>query len=102
MAPCSLCNDLKKRDDDDPRLACDISPGDLLKAGLEIQSRCASCSFIVEGILKFEDATWTLAKDVSRVYLYALSDRFESLTLELYFYKERPKLVLEFYHTEGT
>jgi hypothetical protein len=40
-------------------------------------------------------------KDVSRVYMYGLSNKGDSLTVEVYFRTDKPKLVLEFYHTDG-
>ncbi|XTI93725.1 HET-domain-containing protein [Cenococcum geophilum] len=97
MARCDLCYDLRKKDVDDPRLAAEMTAEQLLN--VEKISSCDICSFIVEGIRHFEDASWSLKRDVSRVYVYALSSRGDSLTVELYFRTDRSKLVLEFYHT---
>jgi hypothetical protein len=60
-------------------------------------TKCFACSFILEGILRFEDASWSFIEDVSRFYLYALESESDSLTLEIYFHAEKPKLVLEFF-----
>ena len=99
MARCNLCCDLRKKDADDPRLAVEMTASQLLNAA--DSGRCDVCSFIVDGILRFEDPTWTLEKDVSRLYLYALSERGDTLSVELYFRTEKPKLVLEFFQTTG-
>jgi len=99
MVACTRCRDLKKEDESSPRLACEITPDQFLNK--EDWKHCSICSFVVEGILSFEDNTWTLRHDVSRVFLYALSNTGDSLTVELYFRSERPKLVLEFFHTKG-
>ena len=99
MARCDLCYDLRKKDVDDPRLAAEMTAEQLLN--VEKISSCNICSFIVEGIRHFEDASWSLKRDISRVYVYALSSRGDSLTVELYFRTDRSKLVLEFYHTNG-
>lgn len=99
MARCQLCYDLEKKDPDDSRLASDFAPKELLD--LKNSKRCVTCSFILEGILHFEDGTWTFMKDVSRVYLYALGSEGDTLTLEIYFLSERPKLILEFFVLRG-
>jgi hypothetical protein len=95
MAGCQLCHGLEKADPDDSRLASDFTPKQLLDS--KSLTKCFACSFILEGILRFEDASWTFVKDVSRVYLYALENESDSLTLEIYFHADRPKLVLEFF-----
>jgi hypothetical protein len=99
MARCDLCHDLRKRDADDPRLAAEMTAEQLLSA--EKPNSCDICSFIVKGIRHFENRFWSLKGDVSRIYVYALSSRGDSLTVELYFHTDRPKFVLEFYHTSG-
>jgi hypothetical protein len=99
MPLCSVCHDLRKRDVDGPKLACDFTPERLLNAAK--LRHCSVCSFVLKGILLYEDGTWTMRDDVSLVYLYAMSKRGDSLTLEIYFRTEKPKLVLEFFHTEG-
>lgn len=96
---CHLCNDLKKKDESRPRLALELTAEQCIRA-IESKS-CSICSLIVDGIRRFENASWSLRNDVSRVYLYALSSKGESLTAEVYFRTDRPKLVLEFYHTDG-
>ncbi|KAJ8112821.1 hypothetical protein OPT61_g4899 [Boeremia exigua] len=94
---CDLCYDLQKKDVDDLKLALEFTADQALR--VEESKSCDICSLIVEGVRQFEDASWSLGKDVSRVYIYALSNRGDSLTAEVYFHTDRPKLVLEFYHT---
>jgi hypothetical protein len=96
---CQVCRGLKKEDNSGQRLACEITSKQLLNA--HTSRHCKICSFIVDGILLYEDSTWTIGEDVSLAYLYALSNRGDTLTLEIYFRTERPKLVLEYFHTEG-
>ena len=96
---CGLCYNLRKKDVDDSRLALEFTAEQVLRG--EESKSCDICSLIVEGIRQFENASWSLRKDVSRVYMYALSSRGDSLTVEVYFRTDRPKLVLEFYHTDG-
>lgn len=98
-ARCGLCYDLRKKDVDDPKLALELTAEQVLR--VEESKSCDICSLIVGGVRQFEDTSWSLEKDVSRVYIYALSNRGDSLTAELYFRTDRPKLVLEFYHTGG-
>jgi hypothetical protein len=100
MARCLVCYDLEKKDPDDPRLASEFVPNQLLAVSNN-RNHCAACSFILEGIRHFEDETWKFAKDVSRVYLYALASEDDSLTVEIYFHADRPKLVLEYFRTNG-
>jgi hypothetical protein len=90
---------LRKKDEDDPRLAAEFTAEQLLYA--QKTSSCDICHYIADGIHQFEDHSWSLKKDVSQIYLYALSNRGDSLTIELYFRNDRPKLVLEFYHASS-
>lgn len=97
MPICALCNNLKKRNRDDQRLAFDFTPGDLVQsAGV---SQCLVCKVLLDGILRFE-GPWKLNEDVTRIYLIGLTRQEDSLTLEIYFSDDRPKLVLEFYRGE--
>jgi hypothetical protein len=98
MDRCQLCYNLEKKEADDFRLALDFAPEQLLAS--KNSQKCIACAFILEGILRFEDETWTFAKDTSRVYLYALEGEGDSLTLEVYFKDDRPKLMLEFFVRE--
>lgn len=99
MTSCPLCLDFKKRDEDDPRFSCELTAQQILD--VRNQQNCDVCLVVIQGILLFEDATWSLKEDVSRVYLYALSGEQDTLTLEVYFHAERPKLVLEYFSTRG-
>lgn len=94
MERCFTCNGLEKKDPDDARLAFDFEPKDLLEAH---KRNCFACSTILEGIRRFEDGTWTFAEDISRVYVYALGGKNDSLTAEIYYRADKPKLMLEFF-----
>jgi hypothetical protein len=96
MTQCRLCYNLKKKNEDDFRLAFDFAPSDLEKSA---GAQCAVCKMILDGILHFEDA-WDLSKDVSHIYVFGLSKEQDSLSLEVYFKDEQPKLVLELYRHE--
>jgi hypothetical protein len=97
-SPCALCNDQKKRDEDDVRLAFDFTPEELLHSARD--GRCDSCLVILAGLQQattlglssFED-------DVRRVNVRCHGQRHgrcDSLSLEVYFLDERPKLELEY------
>lgn len=96
MPQCSLCNDLKKRGEDDVRLAFDFIPSEL---EMSAEAKCTACIVILAGIRHSEDG-WTLAENVTRIYVFALAKEGDSLSLELYFKDDRPKVVLEFYRRE--
>lgn len=100
MVRCHLCYDLEKKEEDDFRFACDFAPEQLLRSA-NVQ-KCISCALILEGILCFEDESWSFNTGVIRVYAYAHSSAIEddTLSVELYFNDERPKLILEFFHRE--
>jgi hypothetical protein len=98
MSPCALCNDQKKRDEDDVRLAFDFTPEELLHSARD--GRCDSCLVILAGLQQattlglssFED-------DVRRVNARCRGQRHgrcDTLSLEVYFLDERPKLELEY------
>jgi hypothetical protein len=97
MTRCGLCYDLEK-EEDDVRLAFDFPPTQLLRSAKA--QKCISCAFILEGVLRFEDESWSFDKDVTRAYVYGLGIENDSLSMELYFNDERPKLVLEFFHRD--
>jgi hypothetical protein len=46
-----------------------------------------------------QDYTWSFAADISSVYGYGLARESDTLTLEVYFIDNRPRLVLELFHT---
>ncbi|CZR68732.1 uncharacterized protein PAC_18631 [Phialocephala subalpina] len=94
MDRCKLCNNLKKKDEDDVRAAFDFTPGQLVESASI--KECGSCMTILEGLLCFEDETWSFEDDVRLVYATALGGNDETLSLELYFCDDRPKLLLEF------
>jgi hypothetical protein len=96
MSQCNLCNNLKKKDEDDVRLAFDFVPSELDRSA---EAKCLACNVILAGILHYEDG-WTLAEDVTHIYVLGLANKEDSLSLELYFRDDRPKIVLEFYRRE--
>jgi hypothetical protein len=98
MSPCALCNDQEKRDEDDVRLAFDFTPEELLQSARD--GRCESCLVILEGLRQatplglssFED-------DVRRVSVRCRGQRrgrCDTLSLEVYFLDDRPRLELEY------
>ncbi|KAF2245985.1 HET-domain-containing protein [Trematosphaeria pertusa] len=98
MEPCKLCNDQEKKHEDDARLAFDFTPEDLAKSAYE--RPCDSCMVILEGLRQSQTREWSFQRDVRRVYARCHSKRSnyaESLSLEIYFVDDRPKLELEFY-----
>ena len=98
MAMCSLCQSLEKKYST-RRLALDFKPHQLLES--VSVTRCISCSLLLEGIVCFEDATWSFSEHVVHVYGYGLGGPEETLAVELYFIDERPKLTVEFFHPQN-
>jgi hypothetical protein len=96
MSHCNLCNNLKKRSEDDIRLAFDFNPSELDRSA---EAKCPACNVILAGILNSEDG-WKLAEDVTHIYVFGLAKKEDSLSLELYFRDDRPKVVLELYRRE--
>lgn len=47
-----------------------------------------------------QDNDWSFESDVSRVYGYGLATKSETLTLEVYFIEDRPRLILEFFYVD--
>jgi hypothetical protein len=99
MTSCKLCNGLEKRYSFDPRLAFDFAP-DELYASAYLQG-CQYCLVILEGLQ--QSGTFysgVFQKDVRRVYARCCDERqghFDTLSVEMYFVDERPKLQLKFY-----
>jgi len=94
MPLCKLCNNLKKKAARF-RLAFDFTPGEL-----EISAntaKCLACKILLDGVLRFEGHDWIFSNDISRIYAHGSPNGKDSLTLELHFKDERPKLDLEFY-----
>jgi hypothetical protein len=85
-----------KKSEDDVRLAFDFVPSELDRSA---EAKCPACNVILAGILHSEDG-WTLAEDVTHIYVFGLAKKEDSLSLELYFRDDRPKVVLEFYRRE--
>ncbi|KAF8851360.1 HET-domain-containing protein [Acephala macrosclerotiorum] len=98
MAQCNLCNNLEKRDEDDVRAAFDFTPKELLESTKN--KDCSSCTLILEGLRCYENETWLFEHDVRRVYARCLGKDDESLSLEVFFCDDRPKLVLEFFYKD--
>ena len=99
MAPCELCNNLEKRPLDHVRLALDFTYEELLLSVRSPQrtTTCAPCCLILEAI---ERTVSTPEADIRRIYIYGLATEFDTLTLQLYFVDDRPKLILEIFHPE--
>ncbi|KAF2122477.1 heterokaryon incompatibility protein-domain-containing protein [Lophiotrema nucula] len=98
MARCWLCNDLEKKDEDDVRLGFDFTPVELIRSVGE--QGCASCTVILVGLRNAIGHNYLIEQDVRRVYARCRSMRNRkptTLTLEVYFEKEYPKLELEFF-----
>jgi hypothetical protein len=75
------------------RLAIEFTSNKLEHSALV--EKCQFCSIILEGILLMQDETWSFATDISTVNGYAFSG--DTLFLEIYFLKEKPRLVIEFF-----
>lgn len=98
MAFCGLCHNLEKKDEGDARLAFDFTPEEIVRSAYE--GPCDSCTVILEGLRQVESNEWTFQRDVRRVYARCCSIRksyHDSLTLEVYFVDDRPKIELEFF-----
>lgn len=93
--PCQVCHDLVKAKNSGPRLYLEFTPESLNQSVLE--QRCRSCDFLMRGILLMQDETWSFTGTVSRVYGYGLATETDTLTLEVYFIDERPRMMLEFF-----
>jgi hypothetical protein len=97
-SPCALCNNQEKRDEDDVRLAFDFTPEELLYSARD--GRCDSCLVILAGL---QQATTlglsSFEGDVRRINARCRGQRHgrgDTLSLEVYFLDERPKLELEY------
>lgn len=99
MACCALCNDLGKRDSDDPRLAFDFTPDELRQSA--VNHGCLPCLVIYKGLLRAEVMySGGFHEAVKIVYARCHGGRetdHHNLTLQVYFIDERPKIKLEFY-----
>lgn len=95
MPPCNLCHSLIKAIDA-ARLAIDFEPSELIQS--VNSSGCQSCTLILTGVRSFQNLAWNFENDVTRVYVYGLSTSRDTLSAEIYYKDDRPKLVLEFYH----
>lgn len=93
--PCQVCHDLVKEKNNAPRLYLEFTPESLNHSALV--QRCRSCDFLMRGILLMQDDTWSFIANVSRVYGYGLATEMDTLTLEVYFIDERPRMMLEFF-----
>jgi hypothetical protein len=98
MSRCALCHDLVKWTDDDPRLAFDFTPEQLLQSAFG--ENCDSCLVILEGLRQSETPDWSFRRDIRRVYARCHGTRGpiqDTLRLEVYYIDDRPKLELEYY-----
>lgn len=92
-SPCSLCNNLAKRSPHDDRLALDVTYEMLSRNGKT--GACKSCALMLEAI---ERSVSSQAPAVSRVCAYGLAADCDTLSMEIYFKDDRPKLILELFH----
>jgi hypothetical protein len=98
MSSCIVCKNLKKNEDDF-RLAFDFVPSELIKSAKA--TKCVASKLLLDGILRFEDESWKISKDVTRVYANGLTkEQSDTLSVEVYFKDTRPKIVLEFYNKQ--
>ena len=99
--PCEICNDLDKRDEDDVCLAFEFTPDELARSAYgAFGGRCDSCIIILEAIRQFESPDRVFKRDVKKVYARCREKHrhgTESLSLELFFKDDQPKLLLELY-----
>jgi hypothetical protein len=98
MARCNLCNDQEKKDEDDVRLAFDFTPDKLIQSAS--RRGCSSCTVILDGIRESETHSWSFEQHVRQVYARCRgthNQKSDSLSLEIYFKDDRPKLELEFF-----
>lgn len=97
MARCALCNDQEKKREYQPRLAFNFTLEELLQSACD----CNSCLVILEGLRQARSLDGcSLLQDVRSVYARCHNqrkDHRDSLSLEVYFFDERPRLELEFY-----
>jgi hypothetical protein len=96
----AVCNDQELRDEHDPRLTFDVTPAVLSHSAFV--NLCESCLVILEG---FRQGGQTLYQKgfqrLARTVIVRCHDQHngqaQTLTLETYFYDDRPKLELELY-----
>ncbi|KAL6888003.1 heterokaryon incompatibility domain-containing protein [Trichoderma evansii] len=92
MSNCEVCNDLKQKRSG-LRLAIEFTPNEL-ENSVRAQ-KCQFCPIMLQGIRLMQDETWSFATDTSIVNGYAFSG--DTLFLEIYFLKKKPRLVIEFF-----
>lgn len=92
MSKCEVCNDLEQKRSG-TRLAIEFTSSELEHSALV--KKCQFCSILLQGILLMQDETWSFATDTSTINGYAFSG--DTLFLEIYFLKEKPRLVVEFF-----
>lgn len=101
MPPCQTCHWLQKPAGK-PRLFFEFTPAELQQSAL--RRRCRQCHLLLTGVEKMQDGTWSFINDVSRVYGYAQATCHDTLTLEVYFLPDRPRIMLElflYHHPDG-
>ncbi|KAI1353694.1 HET-domain-containing protein [Xylaria sp. FL0043] len=92
---CKLCKNLVKDADQQSRLWLEFTPQELRLSARD--HNCLSCAILLEGIILMQAEGWSFEHDVSRAYGYGLASEKDTLALELYFYDERPRIVLEYF-----
>ncbi|KAF2111868.1 heterokaryon incompatibility protein-domain-containing protein [Lophiotrema nucula] len=98
MARCPLCNDLEKHRESQPRLGFDFTPAQLVQSASE--GGCESCLVILEGLQQARSLSGcSLTRDIRSIYALCHNQRgssCDSLSLEVYFFDDRPRVELEF------
>ncbi|KAI0813989.1 HET-domain-containing protein [Xylaria sp. FL0064] len=92
---CKLGNNLVKGACQQSRLWLEFTPQELRLSAHD--RNCLSCAILLEGIILMQAEGWSFEHDVLRAYGYGLASEKDTLALELYFYDERPRIVLEYF-----
>lgn len=98
MARCLLCNDQEKRKESDPCLLFHFTIEELAFSAYE--EGCDSCVLIFEGIRQFQAANWSCQRSIRYVdgrCRSSIPGTSETLSLNVYFYDNSPKLELELF-----
>jgi hypothetical protein len=103
MAHCDLCNDQEKKSEEDARLGFDFIPEEIVRSACE--RGCASSNAILQSVRRWgNNNDWSFEQHGRRVYARCrglANQKVDTLSLELYFEDERPKLELELFSLSG-
>lgn len=99
MARCALCNNQEKRRKYQTRLGFDFTPEQLVQSACV--KGCDSCLVILEALRQAKSLNGCrLSQDVRTVYVRCHNQRknhTDSLSIEVYFVDDRPRVDLELY-----